>query len=217
MNKQLRVTGWLVLAALPAFAENDTRVMAALANASEQLAPKVTAVLAQQQRSIAPRCPLGPLAADEVVVLEMPAFNLDGMPERGDWLVRYRAPACKENVVRTAVFHAAATGVEVATSAPGTTRADGKLAEDVWASFQKAAVRAKPGCTAMVLRDTRVVEEPSGPTAIWREAWMAHVCGTDMGQVVSFYPTPKGALFRMSLPSEPLPEAETKPVYVPVN
>lgn len=208
-----------VLLSLPVHAEDadQQRIMAALANATQSLAPKVQAVLAQQQRAINSACPLRALTPDEVVVTEVPAFNLDGLPERGDWVMRYIAKACKETVIRTAAFHATPKGIEVAASAPGATRVDARLAADVWESFQKAAIRAKPRCKDMTLRDTQLVEAPAGSAAIWREAWMARVCGTDMGQIISFYPTPRGTLFRMSLPGQTLPENGLAPNYAPVK
>lgn len=219
MRNMMRTLPLLALLAVPAAyaAEDDQRLMAALANASEQLMPQVATVLAHQQRQISAKCPLGKLVADEVNVMELPAFNLDGMPERGDWHIRYTTTACKEKVARSASFHATAKGVQVEAGAPGDSRTDGRLAKDVWASFQKAAVRAKPGCTAMVLRDTKLVETPKDGSSIWREAWIGRVCGQEMGQIVSFYPTPRGTMFRMSLPSEELPEQQLAPTYQPVR
>jgi hypothetical protein len=50
---------------------------------------------------------------------------------------------------------------------------------------------------------------------IWREAWIGRVCGNQMGQMVSFYPSKAGVMFSMVLPNAPTPEHETRPAYHP--
>ena len=198
-----------------ASAANDEKaILHALANASAKLAPKVAPVLSQQQRRISPKCPLGELKPDLVTVLNDVAFNLDGMPERGDWMVHYTSISCGKRVTRSAAFHGGPKGVAIEAAAPGATLADSQLGADVWLAFQKSAVRAKPGCTDMTLVDTDIAEAPSSSAPYWREAWVARVCGAQMGQIVSFYPSPKGTMFRMALP-EGTPNKQAAPAYNP--
>jgi hypothetical protein len=194
----------LLLAAAPAFAQSsaDESTLRALINAGKRLAPQAQAVLEQQQSQIDSKCKLTKLEPDTVSVMTDVTFNLDGIPERGEWTTSYLAQACNKPVRRTVGFKGTAKGVEVFAGAPGETKADAQLGQDVWRGFKIAATRAQPACKKMTLLSTQIAEEPAGPMGNWREAWIADVCGRQMGQIVSFYPTKRGTMFRLSLPEK---------------
>lgn len=197
-------------------ARDEKSILRALANASSTLKDKVAVVLGQQQAAIDKRCPLGDLKPDLITVLNDPAFNLNGIPERGDWMVHYATKACKTETTRTAVFHGGPKGVAIEAAAPGATLADASLGKDVWTAFQRAAKRAKPDCDDMTLIDTAIAEAPVSSATYWREAWIGRVCGAQMGQIVSFYPSAKGTMFRMALPEDaPGAAKRVAPTYSP--
>lgn len=203
----------MLLAATPVFAQTaqtDDSTLRALLVAGERLAPQAKAVLEQQQAQIDPKCKLTKLEPDTVSVMTEVTFNLDGIPQRGEWTTSYYATACNKKVRRTVGFKGAEKGVEVFAGAPGETMADAQLGQDVWRSFQISAARAQPECKRMKLVNTQIAEKPAGPIGNWREAWIADVCGKQMGQIVSFYPTKKGTLFRMTLPEKPMPQTGAK-------
>lgn len=197
----------LLLAALagPAFAQiaaSDESTLRALVVAGKRLVPQVEGVLAQQQAQIDSKCKLTKLEPDTVSVLNDVAFNLDGIPQRGEWTTSYTAQACNKRVRRTVGFKGTEKGVQVIAGPPGDTKADAQLGADVWRAFKIAAARAHPDCKNMTLINTQIASEPVGAMGNWDEAWIADVCGRQMGQVVRFYPTKKGTMFRLALPTE---------------
>ncbi|MFZ2587569.1 MAG: hypothetical protein WAZ18_05590, partial [Alphaproteobacteria bacterium] len=191
-----RITCALICLASMAYAEGPetARQTKLLTNVSLAQASKVAVILAQQHKHIAPKCPLGKLEADNLSVLVDPEFNLDGVPEHGHWAVTYLTTACKTPVRRMMHFEGTKQGLVLEAGPPGATMADPMLAKDVWSSFQKSAVRQEPTCNPrnMVLKDTAMVEAPGSAAPYWREAWIARVCGKEMGQMVTFYPTKAG-------------------------
>lgn len=175
-----------------------------LTNVTEAHGAQVKAILEQQQRQINSKCTLSGLEADNLSILADPEFDVNAQPTHGVWAVTYKAKVCKAEVRRMVGFEADTKGLTIEAGPPGTTMADPVLAKDVWSSFQKAAVRQNGSCNPreMVLKDTQMVQAPSTATTSWREAWVAKVCGKEMGQIVHFYPTRAGTVFRMSLPEE---------------
>ncbi|MFZ2619440.1 MAG: hypothetical protein WAX89_01030 [Alphaproteobacteria bacterium] len=198
-------------------ADDTERMTKLLTNTTTAYAGQAATILAQQQKQVDAKCPLGKLEADNLSVLVTPEFNLDGVPEHGSWAVTYKAKACGKAVRRMMHFEGTKQGVNLEAGPPGATLADPVLAKDVWSSFMKAAIREKPDCNPreMLLRDTQMVEAPSTAAPFWREAWIGRVCGNEMGQIVTFYPSKAGTVFRMSLPGGPTPEREPAPTYTP--
>lgn len=183
-------------------AASDESTLRALVVVGKRLLPQVEAVLEQQQQQIDSKCKLTDLTPDTVSVMTNVTFNLDGIPERGEWTTSYNALACKRPVRRTAGFKGGPKGPEVFAAAPGETKADAQLGRDVWSKFQVAALKAQPECKHMMLENTQIVSAPAGPMGSWDEAWIANVCGKQMGQIVRFYQTNRGVIFRMTMPNE---------------
>ncbi len=217
---------FLMLAAFGVGAESvdDKRILAVIINTSGSLADKVVPVLAQQQERIDKRCTLGSLTPEDVHVISVPTFGLDGIPTNGEWVVRYSTTACKAKILRTARFKSSTTNngtrtdVLVEAGAPGETMADPLLERDVWTMFQKTIVRGKGGCNDMTLKNTTVTEAPRTSSANWKELWVAKACGGEVGQTIAFYPSPKGMLFRMVMPDEgQLRDKPTVPTYAPLS
>lgn len=205
----------LCLVSLAHAADDTDRMTKLLTNITTAYAGQVATILAQQQKQIDAKCPLGKLEDDNLSVLVDPEFNLDGVPEHGSWAVTYNAKACGKAVRRMMHFEGTKQGINLEAGPPGATLADPVLAKDVWSSFMKAAIREKPDCNPrnMLLRDTQMVEAPSTAAPFWREAWIARVCGNEMGQIVTFYPSKAGTVFRMSLPGTPEGKRAVVPQY----
>lgn len=180
----------------------DARVLGLLANTSEDMRGQVGTVIVDQQRRLGACETLNRLDADEIWVMDEVDFFDSGRPARGRWQVRYTVDLCGETVQRNVEFTATQSGVGVQALVPGTSLADPKLAADVWRSFQFSIMKAEPSCRVPLLKRTALVEAPKGPHDIWRELWVAKVCDREMAQMVSFYPSKAGTLFRMALPKQ---------------
>lgn len=193
----------LALVASAGWAEEARPVGAAdlLARVSAAQGDKVQALLDNQQgrlgscKAVVVRAP---------VILSMPGavvFNSDGSVRSGEWTVRYAVEACGVKGMRTVGFQAAEKGIAMEALAPGDTLAGRALQADVVKSFALAARVAMSGCTgALDVRDTQIVWHPKDKNSPWREVWVGHICGRDLGQVIDFTPNLAGTKFRMSLP-----------------
>ncbi len=212
----------LSIPATHALTRDEQRAVDLLTAASRTQAVQVNEILNFQQKEIGPACaPLSSIKPVNLTVITTPEFDLDGMPRQGTWQVQYEVRACGALIVRSVLFKAEEVGARPAGVAsakegvgkiglqsmePGQTLADPELRKDVVKSLLVSAERAAPTCKAFVVKDSKVLERPTHAKDKWRELWHVAVCPQDKQpkqdflQVVSFYPSPMGTLFRMSLP-----------------
>lgn len=205
-----------------ALTKDEQRAVDLLTAASRTQAPQVNDLLNYQQKEIGPMCaPLTSIKPLNLTVISSPEFDLNGMPRRGTWQVQYEVRACGALFTRSIIFSAAEADAQPAGAAsakegvgkislqsmePGQTLADPELRKDVVKSLLLSAERAAPSCKVFIVKDSKVLEQPSHKKDKWREMWHVAVCPQDKEpkqdfvQVVSFYPSPMGTLFRMSLP-----------------
>jgi hypothetical protein len=177
--------------------------------------------LNHQQQQLQPLCaPLKSIKPQQLSVLTEPTFDLMGKPKSGSWQVKYNVQACGAWYVRSVLFnatedtanqqtvngrHEAMGKIALQTLEPGETLTDPALRKDVITQLRTAAARAVPACTAALVKDSRVLEAPKHAKAKWRELWQLTLCPGTAGasefmQVLSFYPSPMGTMFRMSIP-----------------
>lgn len=181
----------------------DPNVKGVMAQA-RSLAPKVAAVLMNQQQGM-PGCATLTVKKAYLATLMGPVvFNPDGSVHNGQWLVRYAVDACGQQGFRNVAFTTTDKGIAIDALAPGETLADPRLQKDVVKSFRMAAARAVDDCKdAAVVKATDVLGYPQRPDKPWREVWIGTLCGREVGQVVEFLPGPKGTTFKMALEKAP--------------
>lgn len=180
------------------------RILARVADASEELRPQVATIIIDEQRRLGGCTDLKRLDAEEVWVLDDVTFFDSGKPMRGRWQIRYSANLCGQTAVKNVIFTAGDNGIALEALPPGTTLTGPELAADVWRTMYKTIVSAVPTCTTPLLKETQILERPAHANGIWREVWMARACDRDVAQVVSFYPSRAGTLFRMAKPDKPV-------------
>jgi hypothetical protein len=181
----------------------DPRTIEILSKEVTRLKPVVATILAQQQRASGGCNTLSALQAKEMWVLNAPLFDLNGKPTAGRWQVRYVATLCGQARERNVLFTAQSGGATAVDSLqPGTTLTNAQLSADVWKSFQAAAAKMVPNCRDMRIQETSVTQAPATRNGLWRELWTARACTQDVAQIITFYPTKQGTVFRMVVPSK---------------
>lgn len=188
----------MVLAAGPAFA--DETLADVLGKLSAEQAPRVQAVLAQQQKGLGCKeYKVSQLVSVADIRLPKNPTGADGM-----WAARFEGVACGHTAVGNVLFDMRDGPVKISELVPGETRADPVLQGDVRKSFVMSLMRAqkKPCGESLKIRNTTVVEQPKKDGAPWREVWVGTACKQDFGQVVTFMPNEKGVGFTMALPKK---------------
>jgi hypothetical protein len=166
---------------------------------TRELAPKVAAVLMQQQLNM-PGCATLTVKEAVLATLSGPVvFNPDGSVRGGQWLVRYAVDVCGQRGLRNVAFTTTDKGIAIDALVPGETLADPALQRDVQRSFRLAAARAVACTDVPLVKSTDVLGYPLRPSDPWREVWIASLCDREVGQVIEFLPGPKGTTFKMAL------------------
>ncbi len=192
----------LIMAAFAAMADQADDVLTKLADIAThpEIATKAHQILLHDEKRFTPSCTeIKSIAPATISVFITPAFNRDGAPMNGDWLVRYTASVCGKDTLRTIHFRADDSGIEMSSLLPGNTQADPRLQVDVTKAFTMAVNKAYPNCRNPYVADTRMLSMPKNGDAPWEELWVANVCGNVFGQAIRFVPQESGTAFSLTI------------------
>lgn len=194
---------WMAMAlllALPVVAD-DTVTKLETYLRSPDVASKVYLLLVGDEARITPTCTdVEPASASRVSVFGEIAFDAAGKAVGGLWTARYPVKVCNKAVIRSVAFASRADGnLEITPMVPGESLADPLLQLDTKQAFAVSIQKMIGECSAIVVRDTQVVDPPVKLRDKWREAWIAHACGRDAGQVIEFVPNKEGTAVKMGL------------------
>lgn len=193
---------WMLLAlllALPVTADTVATLETYLR--TPDVASKVYLLLVGDEARITPACKdVEPASASRVSVFGDVPFDAAGKATGGLWTARYPVKVCNKAVIRSVAFAARADGsLEITPMVPGESLTDPVLQADTKKSFAVSIQKLIGECPTIVVRDTQVVKAPAKLDDGWTEAWIAHACNRDAGQVLEFIPNKDGTMVKMGI------------------
>lgn len=195
----LLLVGFIV--AMPVMADDAAVAKLETYLRTPEIEAKVYTLLVADEMRITPACKeVEPARASRVSVFGDVAFNDAGVATEGRWTARYPVRVCNKAVLRSVAFAARANGeLEISPMVPGESLADPLLQLDTKKAFAVAVQKMIGECSKIVVRDTQVVTVPAKLNSPWREAWIAHACDRDVGQVLEFEPNKDGTAIKMAI------------------